>query len=315
MVRMVMYVGKKNGWHRYSVAGDWNLSKIKDCGKWMHFFNDSQFAVEMINKALELGITNYAKHTGGSTGVVCFYASGSDYANHLKVLDFFLKHNLVRLTPSYKYTDISFKFNGQSWSKEYGPNFEGMIKLSDFISLETGQAKPEFDMTKQLTVDQFPIGRGLISDNSLSPLIEQINYFATRKINTIFRHNPDSIDFNDKIMHLAPFNYKVTSLFNLSNQDFMRMVALLINWILTTKPTSQLSKIERVLSVDNPEFNNLIKLFDDEHLSSESLSTKFTVTYSHNIFDHVGYASLGYLIYLSLLVIDCEEFDLMIKNK
>ena len=68
------------------------------------------------------------------TGVICFYLNGDDIVNHFRVIKFMLDHDLIR-----SYYNNSFKFDDQTRAGEYGADFEGKIKLSEFINLDTGE--------------------------------------------------------------------------------------------------------------------------------------------------------------------------------
>ena len=112
-------------------------------GKWMHFFNDQEFAIDICRKAIEEGACSSCKCSDlekqGISGVICFYLNGDDIESHKKVIDFMLKYNLIRKTQSGRYFNESFKFDNQTRAKEYGANFEGKLKLADFIDLYTGE--------------------------------------------------------------------------------------------------------------------------------------------------------------------------------
>ena len=73
------------------------------------------------------------------TGVICFYLNGDDIENHYRVIDFMIQHDLIRMTKSGRYYNNSFKFDNQTRAGEYSTDFEGMIKLNEFINLETGE--------------------------------------------------------------------------------------------------------------------------------------------------------------------------------
>ena len=65
--------------------------------------------------------------------------NGDDIDNHKRVIDFLLRNNLIRKTQSGRYYNESFKYDSQTRAKEYGANFEGKIKLAEFIDLYTGE--------------------------------------------------------------------------------------------------------------------------------------------------------------------------------
>ena len=50
-----------------------------------------------------------------------------------------IQNDLIRKTKSGRYYNNSFKFDDQTRAGEYGADFEGKIKLNEFIDLETGK--------------------------------------------------------------------------------------------------------------------------------------------------------------------------------
>ena len=50
-----------------------------------------------------------------------------------------IDNQLIRKTKKGRYYNMSFKFDDQTRAGEYGDNFEGKIKLEDFIDLDTGE--------------------------------------------------------------------------------------------------------------------------------------------------------------------------------
>lgn len=73
------------------------------------------------------------------TGVICFYLNGDDTENHKRVIQFMMSNGLIRKTKTGRYYNISFKYNEQTRAGEYGDDFEGKIKLDQFIDLNTGE--------------------------------------------------------------------------------------------------------------------------------------------------------------------------------
>jgi len=126
--------------------------KINNCGKWMIFFNANnyEFVKEICIKAINEKIINSCKHTAFeidsliheksekyNSGVICFYLDGTLDTEHKKVLKFLKNNDLIRKTKTGKLYNISFKFDDQTRMGEYGNKFNPIIKLSDFINLET----------------------------------------------------------------------------------------------------------------------------------------------------------------------------------
>ena len=117
---------------------------VHKCGKWMHFFNDQEFAMNMCEKAIAEDICYECKCTdmeltGAETGVICFYLNGDDIENHHRVIQFMMNNKLIQKTKSGRLYNISFKFDAQTHAGEYGTEFEGIIKLAQFVDLNTGE--------------------------------------------------------------------------------------------------------------------------------------------------------------------------------
>ena len=134
---------RKYGWYWFLTIRAESIDEDR-CGKWMYFFDDQQFALDICQKAVDEDACAECKCsdmelTGESTGVICFYLNGDDKEAHKKVIAFMLKNNLIKKTKTGKYYNISFKFDNQTRAGEYGADFEGKIKLEEFINLNTGE--------------------------------------------------------------------------------------------------------------------------------------------------------------------------------
>lgn len=75
------------------------------------------------------------------TGVICFYCNGYEAEEHKRILRFMLDNGLIQRTKAGKLYNISFKFDNQTRAGEYthNDNFEGKIKLEQFVDLYTGE--------------------------------------------------------------------------------------------------------------------------------------------------------------------------------
>lgn len=118
---------------------DTSSYKSDKVGKWMYFFSNKEFAEKICRNAVDEGVVNEAKHTNGDKGVCCFYINGDEDSEHKKVINFFIKNNLIRKTKKGKYFNITFKYDNQTYINEYRKEFNSEIKLEDFINLETGE--------------------------------------------------------------------------------------------------------------------------------------------------------------------------------
>ena len=110
----------------------------------MHFFDNQEFAVSVCEKAIAENVCYECKctdmaFTGFKTGVICFYLNGDDTENHQRIIRFMIDNGLIQKTKAGGFYNISFKFDDQTRAGEYGADFEGKIKLSQFIDLNTGE--------------------------------------------------------------------------------------------------------------------------------------------------------------------------------
>lgn len=131
------------GWYWFSTDKN-NLLEEHKCGKWMHFFNDQQFAISVCEKAIAENVCYDCKctdmeRTGKESGVICFYINGDDIESHRKVIKFMLDNNLFPKIKSGRFKNMSFKFDDQTRAGEYGTDYDGKIKLEQFIDLNTGE--------------------------------------------------------------------------------------------------------------------------------------------------------------------------------
>lgn len=134
---------RKFGWFWFLSGKDMLLDKDK-CGKWMYFFDDQTFAQKICQKAIDEGVCYECKCsdlelTEEPRGVICFYLNGDDIENHKRVIQFMIANDLIRKTKTGRFYNMSFKFDSQTRAGEYGADFEGKIKLEQFIDLQTGK--------------------------------------------------------------------------------------------------------------------------------------------------------------------------------
>lgn len=134
---------RRGGWYWY-FSGEENKLDEHKCGKWMYFFDDQEFAKKTCQKAIDEKVCYECKCSdleliGEQQGVICFYLNGDDVENHKRVIRFMIDNKLIRKTKSGRYYNNSFKFDNQTRAGEYGTDFEGKIKLDEFIDLNTGE--------------------------------------------------------------------------------------------------------------------------------------------------------------------------------
>ena len=135
---------KKFGGWCWFLSGQESLLIEDKCGKWMIFFDNQEFAENICQKAIDENACYECKctdmeSTGTPTGVICFYLNGDDIENHKRIIEFMIRNNLIRKTKTGKLFNNSFKFDKQTRAGEYGADFEGKIKLEQFIDLNTGK--------------------------------------------------------------------------------------------------------------------------------------------------------------------------------
>lgn len=131
------------GWYWFLSGNEKLLDKDK-CGKWMSFFDDQAFAKKICKKAVSEGVCHECKCTDlkkrkEKTGVICFYQNGDDIENHRRIIRFMMENNLIPKTKAGRFYNISFKFDSQTRAGQYGADFEGKIRLDQFIDLKTGK--------------------------------------------------------------------------------------------------------------------------------------------------------------------------------
>lgn len=129
----------------WDVYTDGHNTPTPNCGKWMYFFRDPQgraFANKMCDLAVGKGIVQSAKAAHADVGVSCFYIDGTDVAAHQRIIQFFIDHDMIRRTKTGKLYNISFKFDEQTHSDQYGADFTAQIKLDQFVDLNTGEMLP-----------------------------------------------------------------------------------------------------------------------------------------------------------------------------
>ena len=90
------------GWYWYLTENAKLLEKHK-CGKWMYFFRDQKFAMDLCEKAIAENVCYECKctdmeFTGSETGVICFYLNGDDIENHRRVIQFMMDNELIQKT-------------------------------------------------------------------------------------------------------------------------------------------------------------------------------------------------------------------------
>lgn len=133
-----MRVIKNPAWVYYLADTDLHFDETK-VGKWMYFFGDRQFVEKICREAIEQNIVEECKHSNADDGVSCFYLNDDDLEGHRRVIEFFIKNDLIRKTKKGKLYNISFKHDTQTLAGEYGDDYHSDIKLEEFVNLETGE--------------------------------------------------------------------------------------------------------------------------------------------------------------------------------
>ena len=131
-----MRVIKNPAWVYYLADTDPHFDETK-VGKWMYFFGDRQLVEKICREAIEQNIVEECKHSNADDGVSCFYLNDDDLEGHRRVIEFFIKNDLIRKTKKGKLYNISFKHDTQTLAGEYGDDYHSDIKLEEFVNLET----------------------------------------------------------------------------------------------------------------------------------------------------------------------------------
>ena len=136
-----MKMGHFGGWYWFSNGEEDKLISEK-CGKWMYFFTDQVEAMKLCKLAIDSNVCCLCKcadlaEQGTAQGPICFYSNVDDIKTHKYILAFMLHFGLIKKTKTGRLYDIPFKLDSQTRAGEYGTDFEGKIKLSQFIDLYT----------------------------------------------------------------------------------------------------------------------------------------------------------------------------------
>ncbi len=72
---------------------------LKDkVGKWMYFFEDRNIVEKICKECVEKEIVCEAKHSNAGDGVACFYMNIDDTESHKRILEYFIKNNMIPKT-------------------------------------------------------------------------------------------------------------------------------------------------------------------------------------------------------------------------
>lgn len=129
---------ENSAWVYYFDDIDPHFDEVK-VGKWMYFFGDRKFVEKICEEAIRQHIVKECKHSNADDGVSCFYLNDDDLDGHRRVIEFFIKNDLIRKSKKGKLYNISFKHDTQTFAGEYGDDYHSDIKLGDFVDLETGE--------------------------------------------------------------------------------------------------------------------------------------------------------------------------------
>ena len=134
---------KLPGWHYYVDELNHETLKTDNVGKWMFFYKGTEghkYAEEKCQKAVEQGIVYEAKVSDNILeGVSCYYLNLDDITRHKAVIQYFLDNNMINKTKSGKLYNISFKLDKQTIAGDYGVDFKPILKLDEFVDLNTGK--------------------------------------------------------------------------------------------------------------------------------------------------------------------------------
>lgn len=123
-------------------------------GKFMTFglFPVNARTKSLIKKALDEEVVFAVKHSqegyvnprsaDPDKYVICWYST-DEKEDLSKLAEFLVKNGLVQITKAGKLYNISFKYDSQTRSGQYGDSFVAQIGLADFIDLDTGKLTGE----------------------------------------------------------------------------------------------------------------------------------------------------------------------------
>ncbi len=300
-----------DNWIHYAKNLIWDINNQKDFGKWIVYYKSIDYAAKIISTLFKDNIIAYAKHTKGDNGMLCLYVSGLDIGAHHKVIAFLKVNKLIPLTNKLNYSDICFKFNGQSFSKQYAPCFPNLIKLSSLINLTNGDEL--LITTEQLvTIDTIEKNSVFHEHSIISNITNTLERHFCDKYTKVFTTDIMATDINQKIIDLAPSYYNIYTLFKTSNiNQFISIIAHLLSFsvhenIITSKLLTNISS--RGSSIYHV-FYNLI-------YSNNVISNKRQITYNqtlainsisyfnHNSLNELDTKIISYLIYVCLFKTD-----------
>ena len=131
-------------WYWY-LSGKETETLTEESGKWMLFFPAAELkkARNVCKKAITEKVCVLSKcrdmrAVHEDEGVMCFYVNADDAEGHKRIIRFMLDNNLVPRTRTGRLYDMSFKLDKQTEQGEYGDKFVAVLKLHDFIDLNTG---------------------------------------------------------------------------------------------------------------------------------------------------------------------------------
>ena len=121
--------------------------EIDEVGKWMFFFNSSDKLLKKYSELCKLAVLNgitdevkISKPNDQYPKEVCiFYCNYDDIETHKKIIKFMMDNNLIDKTINGRYYNISFKLDIQTLLGVYGNDFKAILKLENFIDLNTGK--------------------------------------------------------------------------------------------------------------------------------------------------------------------------------
>lgn len=133
-----------SGWLVCKQRGPHERSIYSNQGKWLCFFekNAINYIIQTSEEAIKTEVTMLTKFTDvryQDSGVLCIFCDGTNENQHKKILKFMLDKNLIPRNKNGNYRNIAFKFNEQSYNREYKQKFKAKISLSTFVDSKTGK--------------------------------------------------------------------------------------------------------------------------------------------------------------------------------
>lgn len=125
------------------------LSRIQNCGKWIYRFHGRDNAKRICQDIVQKHIVEEAKHTNADVGICCFFINGLDFAAHKRVLQYMMSNGLINKAVDGTIVNVQFSFDEQTRIEQDQRDEHVVLRVSDFVNLQTGRLLPDEDIKKK----------------------------------------------------------------------------------------------------------------------------------------------------------------------